>query len=309
MSETVQMFCHWSAEFAVEYVDAVQADSAGRLRFVPVRREGRLVRREWFARWHRQMLTGKPLPALLNTLLPLGSLDPRSDEFRQTVVRVAEELGPLFTSLPWTGLASNAFYEESVEMWHKAAVQLADLGRVMGRLSSTSRDGSDEANLQRAEEAAEALHGREVLDTFSAEERSEAVRGFLDSPGISPMDHLEVEISQRMDDLWIIRLRNEAESDARLALPHLRLSPEDDHTVQLNLPFGIQALLVMMVHDKRLGSSVLLRSCARLDCRVVQFMKPTQKFCCIQCQRLDAVRRHRAKARKADPLASVSHID
>lgn len=309
MSETVQMFCHWSAEFTVEYVDAVHADSGGRLRFVPVRREGRLVRREWFARWHRQTLTGKPLPALLNTLLPLGGLDSRSDEYRQAVVRVAEELGPLFTSLPWHGLASNAFYEESAEMWHQAAVQLADLGRVMGRLSSTSRDGSDEANLQRAEEAAEGEHGREVLDAVSAQQRAEIIRGFLDSPGISPMDHLEGEIAKRMDDLWIIRLRNEAESDARLALPHLRLSPEDDHTLQLNLPFGIQALLVMMIHDKRLGRSVLLRDCARPDCRVVRFMQPAQRFCSEKCQKLDAVRRHRAKAREANPLANVSHID
>ncbi|PTA67376.1 hypothetical protein [Deinococcus arcticus] len=308
MSESVQMFCHWSAEFAVEYVEAAHASGKGLLRFAPVHREERLVAREWFARWHRQALTGKPLPAVLNTLLPLSGLDPRSDGFKHTVVRVAEELGPLFTSLPWHGLASNAFYEESVEMWHAAAVQLADLGRAMGRLSSTSRDGSEEAQLQRAEEAAESEHGRELLDTVPAQLRAEIIRGFLASPGISPMDNLETAISIQMDRLWIVPMRNAGESDATLALPRLRLSPED-HTLQLNLPFGIQALLVMMVHDKRLGRSVLLRDCARQDCRVVRFMQPSQRFCSEQCQKLDAVRRHRARAREASSLADISHID
>jgi hypothetical protein len=111
-----------------------------------------------------------------------------------------------------------------------------------------------------------------------------------------------------MDGLWIIPLRNAGDSDARLALPRLRLSPED-HTLQLNLPFGIQALLVMMVHDKRLGRSVLLRDCARPDCRMVRFMQPSQRFCSEKCQKLDAVRRHRAKRKEATSLASISRID
>ncbi|GGN34651.1 CGNR zinc finger domain-containing protein [Deinococcus daejeonensis] len=308
MAESIQMFCHWSAEFAVEYVDAPSAGEDGRLRFVPMLRDDRLVRREWFTRWHRQALTGKPLPTLLNTLLPLSGLGVRSDEFKQAVVQVAGELGPLFTALPWHGLASNAFYEESPKMWHDAAVKLADLGRAMGCLSSTSRDGSEEANLQRAEDAAEGEFGRELLDMISAKIRQELIESRLDSPGISPMDHLEGEISRMMDRLWIIPLRNEEESDARLALPRLRLSPED-HTLQLNLPFGIQALLVMMIHDKRLGRSVLLRDCARPDCRVVRFMQPSQRFCSAKCQKLDAVRRHRAKAREASALAEISQID
>lgn len=264
--------------------------------------------REWFDRWHRQALTGKPLPALLNTLLPLSGLDHRSDEFKQSVVGVAEELGPLFTALPWHGLADNAFYEEPAETWHTAAVKLAELGRALGRLSSTSSDGSEEARARRAEEAAEAELGRPLLDMVSAQERKQLIGSYLDSPGISPKHHLEGEISELMDGLWIIPLQNAAESDARLALPRLRLSPKD-HMLQLNLPFGIQALLVMMVHDKRLGRSVLLRSCARQDCRVVRFMQPTQKYCCIQCQQRDAVRRHRKRAKQSAQLADNSHID
>lgn len=308
MTGSVQMFCHWSAEFAVEYVDAPSAGGDGSLRFVPVRRNERLVQREWFTRWHRQALTGKPLPTLLNTLLPLSGLDRRSEKFQQAAVQVAEQLGPLFTALPWHGLASNVFYEESVEMWHTAAVRLAELGHAMSFLSSTSRDSSEDARRQRAEEDAEDMFKREFLDTVSVEVREMFIASVMDSPGISPMDHLEGDISKMMDRLWIIPLRNEEESDARLALPRLRLSPED-HTLQLNLPFGIQALLVMMIHDKRLGRTVLLRDCARPDCRVVKFMQPAQRFCSAKCQKLDAVRRHRAKAREASALAEISQID
>lgn len=309
MPGSVSMFCHWSAQFAVEYVPPEQPSEPGRLIFTPLLVQGKAVHKEWFATWHRQSLGGKPLPELLNALLPLSTYSAKalgSEPFIGDVLKSAEQLGPLFTALPWHGLANNSSYEEPVTSWYMAAQHLADLGAELGRLSLTSKDSSSTARKRRAIRAAEAVYGEEILNDASEELRRQLIAPYLDPPGIAPIHDLEVRIGLIMDHLWIIPLANTSESDWRLALPRLRLSPAD-HTLQLNLPFGLQALLVMMGHDQRLGRSVLLRTCERPDCRVVKFMQLRQKYCSSACQNADAVRRHRQKAERK--FASVRQID
>ncbi|SEJ79694.1 hypothetical protein SAMN04488058_11918 [Deinococcus reticulitermitis] len=311
MSDSISIFCHWSAQFSVEYVPPASLDEEGQLRFTPVKVRGKPQLKEWFTTWHRQSLTGKPLPELLNALLPLAAFSEREKDsglFTEALLDAARQLGPLFTALPWHGLNENAFYKEPVRSWHQAAQRLAELGGELGKLSTTSRDGSKTARKRRAVREAEAVYGEATLQAVSAEQRRTLVAPYRPSPGIAPIHDLEGRIGAIMDDLWIIPLGDAEESDWKLALPRLRLS-EGQRTLQLNVPFGLQALLIMMVHDQRLGHSVLLRTCKRPDCRVVRFMQPRQLYCSPSCQNAAAVKRHREKGQPKSKLAKVSQND
>ena len=272
-----------------------------------MRKQNKAVHKEWFENWYSQSLGGKPLPQLLNTLLPLATLPANFFESEAAIAQilyVAQQLGPLFTALPWNGLTQNKVYEEPVQSWHLAAQKLAELARNLERLTTVSKDGSSTARRRRALRVTEAYYGADHLESVSAARRRELIAPFVNSVGVSPSDKLEGHIADIMDALWIIPIRNAEESDWRFALPRLRLSA--DHTLQLNLPFGIQALLVMMIHDQRLGRSVRLRTCKREACRVQMFMQSGQQYCSPVCQNLEAVRRHRARAKSGPRVGKTS---
>jgi hypothetical protein len=308
MPDAANVFCHWSAEFSVTYDRPEQLNQPGTLRFIPLRRGNKAVHKEWFENWYSQSLGGKPLPQLLNALLPLAALPSNffeSEAAISQILDVAQQLGPLFTALPWHGLTQNTFYKEPMQSWYLAAQKLAALGHDLGRLTTISKDGSSTARRRRALRVAEADYGADYLESVGDSRRRELIAPIVDSVGVSPSDKLEGRIADIMDTLWIIPIRNAEESDWRLALPRLRLSA--DHTLQLNLPFGIQALLVMMIHDQRLGRSVQLRTCKREACRVPMFMQPRQQYCSAVCQNLEAVRRHRARTKSKSRVAKVSH--
>lgn len=310
MPDSVNVFCHWSAEFSVTYAHPLQPDQPGLLRFTPVRKHNKAVHKEWFENWYSQSLGGKPLPQLLNALLPIAALPDNfaeSEEAISQVVDVAQRLGPLFTALPWHGLGQNEYYEESVRSWHLAAQQLAELGQELERLATTSKDGSSTARRRRAVKVAEADFGADYVESLDDTQRHDLIAPFIASIGIAPIHKLEGRIADIMDALWIIPIQNVEESDWRFALPRLRLSA--NHTLQLNLPFGIQALLVMMIHDQRLGRSVRLRTCKREACRIAVFMRSGQYYCSTRCENLSAVQRLRARAKAKSRVPKVSRND
>lgn len=306
MPDPVNIFCHWSAQFTVELVPPEAPAGQKRVRFTPVKVSGKPVLREWFATWHRQSLTGKPVPELLDALVKLSGFpewEQDTEEFTQAFLTAAQRIGPLFTAMPWHGLAENAFYDEPVVSWHQAARQLAQLVGQMERLKTVSRDGSKTARKRRALKEAEVVYGEAALQAVDADRRRAMIAPYRPAPGIAPVHDVEQEIAAIMDHLWLVPLANAHESDWRLSIPRPRLS-EANSTLQLNIPLGIQALMIMLTHDQRLGRTVLLRTCARPDCRVVGFMRSSQQYCSEACRSAEAARRHRAKQRAAKEAKS-----
>lgn len=298
MAEPVQLFCHWSAEFDVALVPPNSGQGMALLHFVPRRARARPLRREWFTYWHRQSLTGKAALQPVNLLLRLATFDRydwETESFRTVLTGVAQELGPLFSLLPGHRAAEAAFLEESVEDWWKAAQSVRELGRMLERLPEMSRDGSKTARKRRALQVAAAEYPGD-WKALTAEQKRQFSEPYRESPGISPRHQAEGHLSGLIDQLWFPAV-NLPGVPTRLSLPHLRLN-EEQTSLQINVPTGMQALLVMALQDRRLGRSLLIRECARPACQVVAFMSPTQRYCSGRCRNAAGVQRHAEKVNR-----------
>ncbi len=304
MNVPVQLFCHWSAEFSVELVPPLPGQDGGLLRFFPKRGRGAVLRREWFTHWFRQSLTGKAAPQPVNLLLRLATYrryEWASESFQAVLRSVAQDLGPLFSLLPGHRAAEAVFLEESVEAWWKAAQSVQEMGRMLERLPQLSRDGSKTARKRRALQAGEAMYPGE-WDSLTAEQQRQFSEAYKASPGISPRHQGEEYLSGLIDHLWFPPVELPG-VPVRLGLPHLRLD-EEMTTLQINVPTGMQALLVMALQDQRLGRSLLIRECARPTCQVVAYMSPKQRYCSDRCRNAAGVQRHAEKAKQQAAAAA-----
>lgn len=298
MNVPVQLFCHWSAEFSVEFVPPAREGAGGTLRFFPQRKSGRVVRREWFTYWFSQSLKGKAALQPVNLLLQLTSFGEHewpTEPFQKTLLAVAQELGPLLSPLPGHRAVEATYLEEDVAQWCKAAQDIRDIGVMLERLPTLSRDGSKTARKRRALRAGEAEYPGE-WDAVTPQARREFSAPYKASPGISPLHQASGHLGALMDRVWFPDV-NLPGVPSRLGLPHLRLA-EEGFTLQINVPTGMQALLVLALQDQRLGRNLLIRECARPTCRVSAFMSPKQRYCSDRCRNAAGVQRHADKAKQ-----------
>lgn len=256
------------------------------------------MRREWFTYWFQHSLIGRAAPQPVNWLLqlaPFARHELNSELFLASLQTVAQELGPLFSPLPGMQAQEAVYLEESAETWWKAAQALRDLGQMLESLPTISRDASKTARKRRALRSGEAAFWGDWEELTSVERR-EVSDPFKASPGVSPRDHAEAQISSVIDAWWFPKL-NLPDVPEELTLPHLRLD-EAQLSLQLNMPTGMQAVLVTALQDRRLGRNLLIRECSRPTCRVIAFMSPRQRYCSDRCRNAAGMQRHAAKLKR-----------
>lgn len=288
----------------MEFVPPIREGEGGSLRFFPQRKSGRLLRREWFTYWFSQALKGKAALRPVNLLLQLasfGKYEWSTEPFRNTLLSVAQELGPLLSLLPGRRAAEATFLEEDVEQWWKAAQAIRDIGVMLDRLPKLSQDGSKTARKRRALKTGEAQYPGE-WDSLTTQEQLEYSTQFKASPGIAPLHQASGYLSALIDEVWFPEVNIPGVS-SRLGLPHLRLA-EEGFTLQINVPTGMQALLVLALQDRRLGRNLMIRECARPTCRVSAFMSPRQRYCSDRCRNAAGVQRHAEKAKRQKGASS-----
>lgn len=282
----------------MEFVPPAQEGEGGTLRFFPRRKSGRLLRREWFTYWFSHSLKGKAALQPVNLLLQLssfGKYEWSTESFRHTLLSVAQELGPLLSLLPGRRAAEATYLEEDVEQWWKAAQTIREIGGMLARLPKVSRDGSKTARKRRALKTGEAQYQAE-WDSLTSQAQREYSMQFKASPGISPLHQASGYMSALIDGVWFPEVNIPGVPD-RFGLPHLRLA-EEGFTLQINVPTGMQALLVLALQDRRLGRTLMIRECARPTCRVLAFMSPKQRYCSDRCRNAAGVQRHANKVKR-----------
>lgn len=299
MAAPIEFFACWTAHFSVELVPPTSPASPLRLRFEPVRKKDGVLRRDLFQDWFKTSRNGQPLPTMLNLMAALTPYQPRAVDNAQmhdALLTAARHFGPLFTLLPGQTASEVTQVEEPAELWLKAARMLRQLSDEIARMTKASKDGSKTARKRRMKRDAEADIGN-YLHSMPDEMRRQHMEPYRPSPGISEYDVVAQDVSNLIDAMWLLPLRQQDDGLRHLTIPRPRLS-EPEHAFQLNMPFGIQALLIMTLHDQSIGRTLVMRSCARSRCRKVMFMKPRQQFCSEECQRAAAAQRVRDKKNK-----------
>ena len=299
MAAPIEFFACWTAHFSVELVPPASPAAPSMLRFKPVRKKDGVLRRDLFQDWFKTSRNGQPLPTMLNLMAALAAYQPRDvdeSQLHKALLAAAQHFGPLFTLLPGQTAHEVAHIEEPVDLWIQAAGMLRQLSDKIARMTKASRDGSKTARKRRMKRDAEADIGN-YLESMPDSMRRQQMEAYRPSPGISEYDIVAQEVSNLIDELWLLPLGQQDSQLRHLTIPRPRLS-EPEHAFQLNMPFGIQALLVMTLHDQSIGRTMVMRSCARNRCRKMMFMKPRQQFCSEECQRAAAAQRSRDKKTK-----------
>lgn len=264
------------------------------LRFTPVPGPAAKTQIDLFTRWFRTSTGGPLVPQLLTLLLGISRhVGPSTQEFEEAALAAAQEIGPLLTVLPGQSAVQGLTIEEPVAKWVTAANALYDLILTLGQLHKASQDSSLEARQARGVERAQAIFGEE-LERFSPERRQREIKPYIPPADISERDEVAMQVGLMVDQVWLLPMPDARPGLAQLGIPRLRLTEPGMH-VHLNVPFAIQALLIMALHDRSLGRTLVPRHCARGSCRKVALMSPRQRFCSDPCKNAEMVQRSRDK--------------
>lgn len=299
----MELFACWTAQFDVSLVPFQPPQSGLFLRFVPQQAEGQAVLVDLFERWFTTTRGGRPVFTALNHLIQLANMDGRFEgpAAQERILAAAQYLGPLVTALPSQSAMAAVTVEEPLSTWIDLAQRLKALSDAVGKLPRTGRDDSRHARTRRAELMALMDLGFPHLESLSAAERRETIASYRPSEGISALDEQLGDIGILADALWHYPISRNPGINPLLTVPRPRLE-ETIWTFQLNIPCGIQALLVMALYDRSLDGAVKVKTCARAGCHVMAFMSARRRYCSEQCQRAAAEQRRRKRvARRKKP--------
>lgn len=314
MSHPIELFAYWTAQFEVTLVPPdLERGRPWLLRFRRKRGQRSKSTRDLFQTWFAKTTETRKTkvarqPIHLNAILSLSRWGPRThlpSSSQAELLAVAEQLGPIFTALPAHG---PEVVEEPAEHWFEAAAKFSQLIFSIKHQELASKDGSKTARRRMGfKRAREAIAGFHALPLDN--QRWMAAR-YRPSPRLSARAEWAHEVAQQIDALWFlpIALRGENELTLRgiehLRFPRLRLSSEG-RSMQINVPFGIQALLIMLVYDQTIGTTLFPRACARAECGKIVLMGPRRQYCSDQCQRVVGAKRHREAERRKNVQAEA----
>jgi hypothetical protein len=300
MDRPVEFFAYWTSQYAVTVVPPPLEAEGPRLRFTPERLAPGVQTpvRDLFSGWFRTSGSGQSLPTLLNLLAALtayGAGELSSPQFQQEALTAAHKLGPLFTVLPLGTAQRGLVVEEPLALWWQAAVKLRELSEAIAVLTRASGDSSKTARKRRGNRLANEAIGPQ-LEELEAEEQRQQRAVYRPGPGISARHQAGQDVADLIDALWLPPMRSADAAVTYLSFPRPRLS-EDGLMFQLNVPMGLQALLIMTLHDQSIGRTLHMRTCARERCRKVRFMKAGQKYCDGKCRHAVEMQRARQKVK------------
>lgn len=314
MPQPIELFSYWTRRYSVTLVPPDnQAETPALLRFQ--RKLGRQDRgvsdlfETWFARpvKTRNVKTAME-PIHLNAIVSISRIyfNRKTDELESQVVtneailKVAEQLGPILTVLP--SQSPNVIHEP-LDKWQGAAEALVQLINAIEKMQKASRDSSKTARKRQGFK--KARYNIDIFDFLPLRDQKSLARSYRPAPGISARNDAEARVAEQIDSLWFLPLQVNEEyiEDIRLIehlrFPRLRLSDKGEgRTMQLNVPFGIQALLIMLLYDQTIGQTLFPRKCARTECQKLVLMGPRRYYCSDKCQRSAAAKRHRQEAKR-----------
>lgn len=280
---TTDLFATWTTDFDVQVDLPLRT-----LTFRPALKDGRSLRpRSLFAR------PGKGESSYQTLIGEFLSL--RSESPAQAWARTAARLGPLFAHHPLHHAAVGSPLTESLEAWITARDALATVWSDIHALAMAS------------------------ATPLTPEERRQVGLDNLMAAGLGvPADALP---PAQLDPLLEAYMPSTTQTDQLGMLesigaglnrwfldPHPRLVPLLNPTtlqVEIVVPQGIQALLLMTVALAREDMTAFPNRCARPGCTAVAFMKGRRIYCSTPCQTAHKAARYRQRAaqRKRTPPA------